>query len=187
MSSWMLFAALTFAGTPGPAPTGMLEKLGVQRLVAGPSNEAAVPPAVTAPMITRLSVLASADHGDVALREAQRRSRDGDESWAAWVARLRDGKALVVRLRTRVEYHTIAGPDSVDVVNDGIWIDHDVHVPKIEEQIREIAYKDTRPLHDALRRRDIDVPEAELEEMFFHVELSPDLAAMLLPGHPEAR
>lgn len=146
-----------------------------------------MPSAVTAPTITRVTALASADHGDMALREAQRRSRDGDESWTEWLARLRDGKALIVRLRTRVEYHSGAGAGSVEVVNHGIWIEHDVHVPKIEEQIREIAYMDTRPLHDALRGRDIDVPEAELEEMFFHVELSPDLAAMLLPGHPRTR
>jgi hypothetical protein len=140
---------------------------------------------VTAATITRLSVLASADLGDTALREAQRRSRHGDESWAEWVARLRAGEALIVRLRTRVEYHSAAATGFVEVVNHGIWIDRDVHVPKIEEQIREIAYKDTRPLHEALQRRDIDIPEAELEEMFFHVELSPDLTAMLLPGHSQ--
>ena len=142
---------------------------------------------MTAPTVTRLSVLASPDHGDLALREALRRSRDGDESWAEWVARLRDGRALIVRLRTRAEYRSEDGTGSVEVVNHGIWIDHDVHVPKIEEQIREIAYKDTRPLHDALRCRDIDVPEAEIEEMFFHVELSPDLAALLLSAHPQAQ
>ena len=52
---------------------------------------------------------------------------------------------------------------------------HAVHVPKVEEQIREIAYKDVRPLHDALLVRGIDVPVREMEDMFFHVEIDPAL------------
>ncbi|MBW3609709.1 MAG: hypothetical protein KY463_15490, partial [Actinobacteria bacterium] len=48
--------------------------------------------------IVRLAVEAAPDHSDLAVPEAMRRARDGDESWGEWVARLEDGEAVVVRL-----------------------------------------------------------------------------------------
>ena len=141
-------------------------------------DHSALPRSAT-PTLTRLTALASPDHGELAVREAKRRSRDGDESWGDWLARLQDGKAIIVRLLTRVEFELEAQTDTVEVTNHGVWIDRDVHLPKVEEQVREIAYKDVRPLHDALRSRGVDVAPAELEAMFFHVELSAELVAVL--------
>lgn len=149
-------------------------------------SRASIPSPRTA-RITRLSALATPDHGDLALREAKRRAREGDESWSQWVARLQGGEAVIVQLLTRAEFEHAATTCAVEVTNHGVWIDRDVHLPKVEEQVREIAYKDVRPLHDALQSHGVDIPQAELEEMFFHVELSDDLAAMMAGAPRQAR
>ncbi len=141
-----------------------------------PEETTGSPP--TPARIVRLAVEAAPDHSDLAVPEAMRRARDGDESWGEWVARLEDGEAVVVRLRTRVEFELDGNLAAIEVTNHGVWIDCDIHLPKVEEQVREIAYKDVRPLHDALRDHGVDVPEDELAQMFFHVELSGELAAI---------
>ena len=140
------------------------------------------PAAADQARIIRLAVEAAPDDSELAVPEAMRRARDGDESWREWVARLNDGEAVVVRLRTRVEFELDGAVDAVEVANHGVWIDRDVHVPKVEEQVREIAYKDVRSLHDALCDHGVDITEDELSLMFFHVQLSGELAAMCRAG-----
>lgn len=126
--------------------------------------------------IRRLSVRASPDSasGSV-IAEAQQHARAGDPAWRDWLVRVDRGDAAVVQLLTSAEIDVCGMCDRIEVVNHGVWIERDAHPPKIEEQIREIAYKDVRPLHDALLVRGIDVPVREMEDMFFHVEIDPAL------------
>lgn len=126
--------------------------------------------------IRRLSVRASPDttSGSV-IAEAQQHARAGDPAWRDWLVRVDRGDAAIVQLLTSAEIDVCGVRDRIEVVNHGVWIERDAHPPKIEEQIREIAYKDVRPLHDALLVRGIDVPVREMEDMFFHVEIDPVL------------
>lgn len=135
-------------------------------------HDATAPPC----RIRRLTVRASPDSAPrSAISEAQQQARAGDSAWRDWLARVHRGEAAVVELMTAADIEIRGVPERVEVVNHGVWIERDAHPPKIEEQIREIAYKDLAPLHDLLLVRGVDVPVREMEDMFFHVELDPAL------------
>ena len=126
--------------------------------------------------IRRLSVRASPDSASRSvIADAQQRAQAGDPAWRDWLVRVDRGEAAVVQLVTSADVDICGVPERIEVTNHGVWIERDAHPPKIEEQIREIAYKDVGPLHDALLVRGVDVPVREMEDMFFHVELDPAL------------
>lgn len=59
----------------------------------------------------------------------------------------------------------------VEVMNRDVWVENDQHPPKVEEQVREIAYKDAEAMTAALSQRDVTVTTDELETTMSHVEL----------------
>lgn len=130
----------------------------------------------TGGQITRLTVRASPDSASSSvIAEAQQHARAGDAAWRDWLVRVSRGEAAIVQLVTSAEIDICGVRDRIEVTNHGVWIERDAHPPKIEEQIREVAYKGVRPLHYALLGRGVDVAVREMEEMFFHVELDPAL------------
>ena len=126
--------------------------------------------------ITRLTVWASPDTSSSSvIAEAQQHARAGDGAWQDWLVRVDRGEAAIVQLVTSAEIDVRGVRDRIEVTSHGVWIERDEHPPKVEEQIREIAYKGVRPLHCALLGRGVDVAVRDMEEMFFHVELDPAL------------
>ena len=130
--------------------------------------------------ILRLSVRAERDRSGVLVAHAQGEAGTGDESWQDYVVRADRGAAATARLVSRAEFLVDGRPDHVEVTNDGVWLERVGHVPQLEEQVREIAYKDVEPLRSALCRRGLDVGVRDMEDIYFHVELAPDVAGALV-------
>ena len=68
----------------------------------------------------------------------------------------------------------------VEVVNEGVWLERVGHVPQLEEQVRDIAYKDVGPLRSALCERGLDLESDRVDDMYVHVELAPELVGALV-------
>ncbi len=128
--------------------------------------------------VLRLEVVACVDHGDAPL-ERGRHAAD-DASWNDWLARWEQGRAIVARLRTVARFDVEGTEQQVDIQNDGVWIERELHVPKVEEQVREIAYKDASKVADEVAARGGHVMLHDVEEMFFHVRLEDELRRWLL-------
>ncbi len=129
--------------------------------------------------VVRLTVTAFEDDTSEAVSQARREARHGDPSWQEWLERFDSGKAAILRLRTEARFELRGEDKRVEVVNDGVWVDCDIHLPKVEEQIRQIAYKDISALRDRIRGHGAELAAAELEDMFFHVALSGELLSLL--------
>lgn len=131
--------------------------------------------------ILEVRVIASLDAGDHATQRA-RFAAGYDSSWRDWLERFERGEAVVARLTTTVRFVAEGRNGEVEVVNDGVWLEVDHHLPKVQEQIREVAYKDTRELEARLWREGVHVAAADLENMFLEVRLAEDLEHFLLGG-----
>ncbi len=128
--------------------------------------------------ILEVDVVASLDLGEHAAERA-RFAAGYDSSWREWLERFERGEALVARLTTTVRFVADGREGQVEVVNDGVWLEVERHLPKVQEQIREVAYKDTRPLEAELWRHGLHVTAGELAEMFIGVRLADDLERRL--------
>ena len=133
-------------------------------------------------LIRRLTVHASEDPQTLPVEEAWNEASAGDGNWREMLIQLQRGDAAIVELRTLADVEVDGVPERIEIVNHGVWVERDLHPPKIEEQVRELAYKDVAPLHKALLERGVDLPEDELSEMFFHVEVDDGL---LLDAGPQ--
>jgi hypothetical protein len=114
------------------------------------------------------------DESQAVLAHAQAQAAAGDESWEQWVAEYRRGDALIVRLELTVEVSD--GPGEILTASrDGFFVENHVHAPKLEQQIAELASGDLAALAAELARRGHDIDLHELDTMYVHVELAPEL------------
>ena len=130
------------------------------------------PPIVVS--VQRLSVRALLDESPDVLAHAEGQAAAGDESWEQWVAEYRRGDALIVRLELTVEVS--GGPGEILTASrDGFFVENHVHAPKLEQQIAELASGDLAALAAELAQRGHDIDLHELDTMYVHVELDPEL------------
>jgi rhodanese-related sulfurtransferase len=137
--------------------------------------------------IVRLAVLAIFDDSEEVLDRARRDAGAGDPSWQEWIAEHERGRALILRLRTTAEFARGHVQGRVEILNRDVWVENDQHPPRIEEQVREVAYKDVEPLRAALAERGVEVTAEDLGLMMMHVELADSVLERLRPGSEAGR
>jgi hypothetical protein len=137
--------------------------------------------------VQRLSACARLDESAPALAQARAEAAAGDESWAQWVAEYQRGAALILRLDLSIAYLDDK-PGEIHSSIGGLFVECDVHPPKVEQQIAELVSGVLMELAGALSERGRQIDAYELGEMYVHVELEQDvrrkLEAMCRRGHP---
>lgn len=128
--------------------------------------------------VKRLSARAVLDDSPAALRHAKELADAGDESWEQWVGEYQRGDALIVRLELRLEF-TDGTEDVLTTAKDGYFVENHTHVPKLEQQIAELAAGDLSLLAEELAQRGHALDAHELGTMYVHVELDPGLRRRL--------
>jgi hypothetical protein len=124
--------------------------------------------------VQRLSVLALLDESPAALAHAEAQAAAGDESWEQWVAEYNRGEALIVRLELTLEVS--GGSDEVlTTTREGFFVENNLHAPKLEQQIAELASDDLATLAAEFVQRGHELNLQELATMYVHVELDPAL------------
>lgn len=122
--------------------------------------------------VKRLSVRALLDDSSDALDNATAHAAAGDESWAQWVTEYERGTALILRLELCLELAD-GGGTVLTASRHGFFVENDIHAPKVEQQIAELASGDLVALAAELARRGHTVDRHELGTMYVHVELDP--------------
>jgi hypothetical protein len=88
------------------------------------------------------------------------------------------GEALIVRLDVSVVAVDHAS-EVIETGNRGVFVENDVHLPMLEQQIAEMAKENVPATTARLKERGHDLGFAELAEMYVDVELDPQLRAAL--------
>lgn len=128
--------------------------------------------------VQRLFARAVLDDSPAALSHARALAEAGDESWEQWVEEYQRGDALIVRLELRIEF--AGGTEEVlTTARNGLFVENHIHVPKLEQQIAELASGDLATLAEGLTQRGYAVDMQELGTMYVHVELDPELRRRL--------
>jgi hypothetical protein len=122
----------------------------------------------------RLKARVMLDDPGPTLAEAQAAATAGDESWERWVHEYRRGEALIVRLELSLEF-SARERHVLGVANPGVFIEKHPDPPRVEQQIAEVVSKDFPLIARDLNARGHQVEEAELSEMYVHVELEEDV------------
>ena len=128
--------------------------------------------------VQRLSARAALDDTAGTLEHARALADAGDESWEQWVAEYQRGDALIVRLELRLEFAD-ATEDVLTTAKDGFFVENHNHVPKLEQQIAELASGDLATLAEELAQQGHDIDVHELGTMYVHVELDSELRRRL--------
>lgn len=128
--------------------------------------------------VRRLSVQARLDDSTNALTEAQAQAAAGDESWEQWVIEYQRGDALIVSLELAIELAN-AEPRVIRGSCGGLFVENSLHAPKVEQQIAEVASDGFVQLIAELSARGHDIAAYELDGMYVHVELGPELRRQL--------
>lgn len=105
----------------------------------------------------------------------------GDESWREWLAEHARGDALLLALHVCAEFRVGDRSGRVALVNDGVWAENDVHPPTVEEQVRELFFKDVSLLSATLSEHGVGVDDEEISRMYVRIELAPPVRAALGP------
>jgi hypothetical protein len=124
--------------------------------------------------VQRLSACARLDESALPLAQAQAEAAAGDESWAQWVAEYERGTALILRLDLSVAYLD-GEPGEIRSSIGGLFVECDIHPPKVEQQIAELAAGVLMELAGTLATRGAQIDAYELGEMYVHVELEQDV------------
>lgn len=124
--------------------------------------------------VQRLSVLALLDESPAILAHAQALAADGDESWEQWVAEYQRGDALIVRLELMLEISN-GRSEVLTASRDGFFVENNIHAPKVEQQIAELASGDLATLAAEFAQRGHELDLHDLGAMYVHVELAPEL------------
>jgi hypothetical protein len=137
--------------------------------------------------VQRLSACARLDESAPPLAQARAEAAAGDESWAQWVAEYQRGTALILRLDLSVAYLD-GEPGEIRSSIGGLFVESDIHPPKVEQQIAELASGVLMELVGALAARGAQIDAYELGEMYVHVELEQDVRQKLEAAvhHPRA-
>ena len=128
--------------------------------------------------VQRLSARAVLDDSAGLLAHAKALAEAGDESWAQWVAEYQRGDALIVRLELSLEFADSTN-EVLRTASDGFFVENHTHVPKLEQQIAELASNDLAAMAGELADRGHAVDVGELGMMYVHVELDPELRRRL--------
>lgn len=129
--------------------------------------------------VRRLSVHARLDDSTGALAEAKAQAAAGDESWEQWVTEYQRGDALIVSLELAIEFAN-AEPRVVRTSCAGLFVENNVHAPKVEQQIAEVASDGFVQLINELSAEGHDIGAYELDGMYAHVELGEELRRRLV-------
>ena len=124
--------------------------------------------------VQRLSARAVLDDSPSALARAEAHAASGDESWEQWVDEYQRGEALILRLELALELEDSTG-DVITASKDGFFVENHAHAPKLEQQIAELAFGEVSSLAAELRRRGHDLDLHDLDGMYVHVELDPEV------------
>lgn len=136
---------------------------------------------MTSGILERFGVRAMLSNGDQ-LVATQAAADAGDESWAQWLAEHARGEALLLSLRVTADYTRPDDHGQVALMNAGVWVENDPHPPAVEEQVRELVFKDVALLSAQLAEHGVKVTEEALARMYVRVELAPDVRAALGSG-----
>ncbi len=117
------------------------------------------------------------------MAHAQAEAAAGDESWGQWVEEFQRGDALILRLELTLEISDAVVRGSTN----GLFVENDVHAPKVEQQVAELASGDFAALAGTLAARGHDIDVYELCEMYIHVELDPEVRRRLANSSAIAR
>lgn len=128
--------------------------------------------------VQRLSARAILDDSPAALSHAKALAAAGDESWEQWVAEYQRGDALIVRLELTLELAD-AQAKTLTARKDGFFVENDLHPPKLEQQIAELASGDLALLAEELAQGGHAFDGQDLGQMYVHVELDPELRRCL--------
>jgi hypothetical protein len=135
--------------------------------------------------VRRLSARAVLDEAPSALAHAEAQAAAGDESWQQWVAEYRRGDALILRLELTLELGDDAG-EVVTAATDGLFVENNGHMPRVEQQIAELASDDLTALAAELAQRGHELDLQALGAMYVHVELGQDVRGRVDARHPAA-
>jgi hypothetical protein len=128
--------------------------------------------------VQRLSASARLDESAPALAQARAEAAAGDESWAQSVAEYQRRAALILRLGLAIAYMD-GEPGEIRSSIGGLFVECDVHPPKVEQQIAELVSGVLMELAGALAERGRQIDAYELGEMYVHVELEQDVRRKL--------
>jgi hypothetical protein len=135
--------------------------------------------------IERLLVRAALDDPTAALERAHAEASSGDESWQQWLAEYERGEALILRLHVTLEVSD-SERRTIEMSNNGVFIEVDVHPPKVERQIADVISNDFSAFALKLSKLGHDLAADDLCELHVHVELGEDLR-QALADPPAAR
>lgn len=94
----------------------------------------------------------------------------GDESWQQWVDEYQRGEALIIRLELVLEV-TDGEREVLRSSSGGFFLECDLHAPKVEQQIAELASGDFAVLARELTVSGHSLDLYEIAEMYVHVDL----------------
>jgi hypothetical protein len=116
------------------------------------------------------------------VRRVREELRDGDESWARWLAELERGEAVVASMRVAVHLRLPDGTlRTVEAENHDLWLEVETHAPSLEAQVQDLSSKDAAVLADRLCELGAAITADDLSRMYVHVELAEDLRGLLRP------
>lgn len=128
--------------------------------------------------IERLAVTASLDHPAPALNRAQTEADAGDPSWQEWLADYDHGQAIVVSLDVTLQVND-GRSRTIEISNDGVFVEAHPHPPIVERQIAEIVSKDFSLLAGQLSEMGHRLEPLDLAELYVHVEIDEDIRRAL--------
>lgn len=127
----------------------------------------------------RLSAHARLDDSPSVLAHARTEAAAGDDSWQQWVAEYERGEALILRLELELEF-VDETREVLRTTTAGFFVESDPHLPRIEQQVAELAAGDVAGLAAELARRGRELDAQELSAMYVHVELDEQVRGELL-------
>jgi hypothetical protein len=125
-----------------------------------------------------LAVRAVAADAPEELEAARAAACAGDSDWREWLDEHAAGQAMIVSLDVTVDYRDAEGrPGQVKCFNSAVWVESALHRPIVEEEVRQAVAKDFARIEDELHRRGVPVEARDLDRMFVHVELAPEVGS----------
>lgn len=130
-------------------------------------------------MLYRIRALAELDRRAGAGDTMRARATAGDDDSAWMVKEWDEGRLVLARIVLQASARDADGASvSAERVIEGVWLERD-ELPRVEQEISEVAPAALRALADALREQGIEVEDDQLEASFVHVELDDALREAL--------
>jgi hypothetical protein len=113
-----------------------------------------------------------------ALAHARAAAAAGDESWQQWVEEYERGEALILSIDLTLVYSE-NGRSEVKSTSHGLFVECDLHLPKVEQQVAELAGGDFMQLAEQLAADGYQLDVDELGDMYVHVDIDEPVRRML--------